>query len=371
MAEAEKPKGPENGQDMENGRQKGKKVENMSPFIVKSIEAKGTAYRNLDKITAHGLEGYERAAKRAEEYALYFHEHDINTERYCRKVALITELADEENEDGLKIRELIKALLKKHWPDAYGYIEKAPAPLSFDKFYFLALKIRRGAPPTKSRGWDCDLPMFIYIANLLGKEIDYMTPEYSKHFKNLAAEEERIKNRNVFEFTLSAEKAELAEKLWRGLEGKFGGRVPATINQYFNSEVNRKDEKNSFLFSFGNIAGLPLGAIREAFVNSLKLKREIEYLVWRQPDGDARLTGELEEMAMRVFVQSLFLRAIATEYGKERTYALKYWEIQGEAERNINKRKFQEMKIEIEQLKKENKTLKWKNQLLEGKLPEL
>jgi hypothetical protein len=192
-------------QNPESGGQKIKKEINMSPFIVKSIATRGAAYRDLDKISAHGLEGYEQAAKRAEEYALYFREHDINTEWYCRKVALLTELADEENEGGQKIKGAIKSLLKKHWADAYGYIEKAPGPLSFDKFHATASKIRQMAASTK-------------------------------------------KNKNVFEFSLSKEKAELAEKLWQGLEEKFGGRVPATLEQYFSSEVNKKDEKNSFLF---------------------------------------------------------------------------------------------------------------------------
>jgi hypothetical protein len=317
----------------------------MEPFIVRALAEKGLFRAQLDKLLYVGLHGLDEAGRHAGPYGNYYREYDAATDWYCRKAAALTCLADEESPEGAKTLSFVKETLKTCWPDAWHYIEAAPEPVDFDKFYLKTVKrlevvkLKPGQPPVpppqpkapNRNGWSGELAIFIYIANLLKKTIDIESRFYTDQFSYYVRETEKIQSAGWFEFDLTDEKARLAAKLWAHIEKAFGGRVPTTLNEYYRTQINREDKAvNRLFFSFGNMAGLPIGAMKDSVVGHRRLRHEIDLMVHGLPEG-AEYGEELERLALQTFVQSLFLRALATEQGKDRNYAIKYFDLKSKS----------------------------------------
>ncbi|MDR2007233.1 MAG: hypothetical protein LBP78_08345, partial [Acidaminococcales bacterium] len=178
-------------------RKPGQKVGiHMEPFIVKALAEKGLFRAQLDKLLYAGLPGLEEAAKRAGSYNNYYREYDAATEWYCRKTAALTSLAEEESPAGEKAAAFVKETLEKCWPDAWHYIEAAPEPVDFDKFYLktvkrlAVVKLKPNQPPVpppplkaaSQGGWSGELAIFIYIAGIFKKTIDIESRFYTDQF---------------------------------------------------------------------------------------------------------------------------------------------------------------------------------------------
>jgi hypothetical protein len=353
-------------------RKPGEKVGiHMEPFIVKALAEKGLFRSQLDRLIYAGLPGLDEAARRAGTYNNYYREYDAATEWYCRKTAALTSLAEEESPAGEKAAAFVKDALEKCWPDAWHYIADAPEPVDFDKFYLktvkrlMVVKLKPGQPPVPppppkapgQGGWSGELAIFLYIAGILKKTVDINTAHYSRQFNQYILETERIQSAGRYEFELTEKKARTAEKLWAHLEKRFGGRVPVTLNEYYHTKMCQEDKTtNTLLFSFGNMAGLPICAMKESVVGLRRLRHEIDFMVHHLLPEDAEYGEGLERTALDTFVQALLLRALAAEQGKDRNYAIKYFDLKN---KGADSRQRMDA-AETAQLRKELKALRQK-----------
>ena len=167
-----------------------KQVLDLSPFVARAMAEKREAWGDIDKAFGEHPGAFTDALKAARPHLAYYKEQDVETEWYSLKAAAIINLATETTTvRGKKAGAAVAAILKKHWPHIYGYIEKAEEPVDFDKFWIdsnSAIKINRpgksqilptgGSLPDKASSWDGRFAVFFYTANVQVKKQPSKSP---------------------------------------------------------------------------------------------------------------------------------------------------------------------------------------------------
>lgn len=346
-----------------------------SAFIARAFADNGAAMSDIDSLKLSEKKGYHKALKNTERYELYFHDFHVTTRRKCQKAAILLELADQETEEGSDAKQQIKKILFGRWPALHKFILTNSAPLNYDK-YLALLQQKKDRP--KIEKLLKDFPIFIFIANLLNKKVDYMTPCYNEHYNHFAAEEKRIANNSKFMMALDEKKQKLAASLWQYIKDEFNGFLPLNINEFLNNETVWKDIPNRALLSYGNVHNLPIGEMKTAIIVPKDIEEQIKYLVFLMPkeqvdelftqDSVLTLTDAVKQDAMRIFCVSFILRAFSIEFKRTEILALKYLTLKDELEKNAGRNKVLCLQNEINELKSQLAKKDWEIRDLHDRL---